>query len=89
MKNYHKRKWLNAKGVFADSSITAFHGKHTFPNQDNVQVEYTETQLKIKDCHNAVRFHVVNEDMPAFIIKLRTIANICNDFAEYLEQQKA
>ena len=68
MKPYHVRKWLNKKDVFADSTITAFHGKHAYHNDElDKLVYYTETQLKIKDCHHSIRFHVVKDDGEAFI----------------------
>lgn len=86
-KAYHVREWLNPKGTFACSMITAFHGPHSFLNDKDESIEYTETNLRISDCQETVRIHVINGDIKAYIKKLRVIAKVCTNFADYLEEQ--
>lgn len=86
-KTYHKREWLNPENVFADSTITAYHGPHSFMDIKDEPVTCTETQLKIKDCHDSVRLHICNNDLPAFIDKIRLVEKVCKEFADFLESE--
>jgi hypothetical protein len=86
MKNFSIKKWLSPHNTNATSIISAFHGKMRYTDfKTRERNTYFETQLVIKDCADAVRLHVVNADMPAFIKKLRIIQKVCGDFANYLE----
>ena len=79
---YHRREWLNAPGTHCFSAIECFHGKRTkeqlIPSDD--PDEYV-TKFILHGCHNSVYLH----DFTDGYAKLRTIAKMANDFADYLE----
>ena len=79
---YHKREWLNKLGAHCFSSVECFHGKRSkeqlSPGDD--PDEYV-TKFILHGCHNSVFLHDFTEGYE----KLRTIAKMANDFADYLE----
>lgn len=83
---YHKREWLNDKGIYATSTITAFHGTSVFLGENNNRTEFEDKKLSIHDCQNSIRLHqMANESDQQYINKIRKVANVCNDFADYLQ----
>ena len=84
---YHVRYFLNKKGVFANSQITAFRGRVPFEKPDGGIDYYTETSLMISDCSKTIRLHpVFSHPISDFSDKLRLIARVCNEFAEFLDK---
>jgi len=84
--SYHVREWLNPEGLYATSTITAFHGITSYHNDKNEVVEFDDKKLSIHDCVNSIRIHQtprMTDQM--FIDKVKLIAKVCTDFAEYLE----
>jgi hypothetical protein len=78
---YSKRTWLNPEYSASTGSIVAFHGKTTYGQCDP---ELT-TFLEIADCHGKVKIHKIKIDsMEDYIIKLRTLSEEIEDFADFL-----
>ena len=86
---YHKREWLNPEGLFATSQITAFHGNHPYKEDSGSDLkDNVLTQLIISDCHNSIHIHRAGcETSEMFTEKLRLIARVCGEFADYLENK--
>lgn len=84
-KIYHEREWLNPLGTFADSSISSFHGKRIYKNEQKESIEYIDTFLSIKDCYHTVKFHVVDDDLEGFIKKLETMKQVIDNFINHLK----
>ena len=88
MKTYSRREWLNPDNVPADSSITAFHGDNYYCDTEVNVIENPETILRIKDCYKAVKFSPINGNMKEFVAKVRLIAEVCNEFADFIEKEQ-
>lgn len=85
-KNYHVREWLNPKGLYATSTITAFCGMHSFHNDKSETVEFKDKQLHISDCERSIRIHqAANMSDEEYIKKIRIIERVCKEFADHLE----
>ena len=88
MESYHKREWLNPEGFFATSQITAFHGNRPYKEDSSSDLkDNVMTELIISDCHNTIYIHrAACETSDMYIEKLRLIARVCSEFADYLEK---
>ena len=83
---YHKREWLNKEGIYATSTITAFHGMSAFLGEDNKRTEFEDKKLSIHDCQNSIRLHQMpDESNQEYIEKMRRVSRVCTEFADYLE----
>lgn len=83
---YHKREWLNDLGTHCFSSVEAFHGKmskdNLLPGDDPDKLV---SKFIIHGCHNSVFLH----DFSGGTDKLRIVAKMANDFADYLDSLSA
>lgn len=83
---YHVREWLNPKGVYASSTITAFAGMSSFLGEQNVKTDFFQKKLTIHDCQQSIRLHQMPEQTDEeYITKIRLVEKVCKDFADYLE----
>lgn len=83
---YHKREWLNKEGVYATSTITAFHGMSAFFGEDNKRTDFEDKKLSIHDCQNSIRLHqMADESNQEYIEKIRRVSKVCAEFADYLD----
>ena len=83
---YHRREWLNREGIYATSTITAFHGMSAFLGEDNKRTDFEDKKLSIHDCQNSIRLHqMADESDSEYIAKIRKVATVCFEFADYLE----
>lgn len=83
---YHVREWLNKEGIYASSTITAFHGTSAFLGQGNKRTEYEDKKLTIHDCQQSIRLHqMTDQNDKEYINKIRLVAKVCSDFADYLD----
>ena len=88
--SYHVRHFLNKKGVFATSQITAFCGERKYWRDNGEDTHYTETALMISDCSKTIRIHPeYGEPIQDFVDKLRLISKTCSEFADYLTHDDA
>jgi hypothetical protein len=86
LENYHVREWLNREGIYASSTITAFHGTNSYHNDKNDLVEFEDKKLTLHDCQYSIRIHqMADQTDQEYINKIRLIAKVCNDFADHLE----
>ena len=87
---YHVREWLNKEGIYATSTITAFHGMIAYIDHNDRHVEYMDKKLTIHDCQQSIMLHQVpNQADQDYIDKLRKVASVCYEFADYLESATA
>lgn len=80
-KTYSKRKWLNKSSSPSTGAAAAYYGPMPWGKKGQ---KYT--YFEVSDCHNSIRLHQ-NEIEPIddFIRKLRSLAKMANDFADFLE----
>ncbi len=84
--NYQKRIWLNDDSSSFTGSVVAYHGRSEWGDKKSANITFFE----VADCHNKIRLHNTDRDKKDkdFIIKLRKLANVANDFADFLEDKK-
>lgn len=83
---YHVREWLNKEGVNATSQITAYCDESSYYSDKNEIQTFEEKKLSISDCYQSIRIHQTPQMSDQdFINKIRLIAKVCDDFANYLE----
>ena len=82
-KTYSKRAWLNKKGSPSTGSAAAYHGQMPWGKKGQ---KYT--YFEVSDCHNSIRLHQTEIEPTAdFIRKLRKLAKMATDFADFMEQK--
>jgi hypothetical protein len=82
---YHKREWLNPKGYHSFSAVEAFHGKKnkaSIAHEDDP--EKMNTLFIIHGCSETVYLH----DFENGTEKLRILARMATEFADYLDSLK-
>lgn len=80
-KTYSKRKWLNKSGSPSTGSAVAYYGKMPWGNKKQPYLYF-----EVSDCHNSIRLHQTEvESREDFIRKMRDLAKMANDFADFLE----
>lgn len=80
-KTYSKRKWLNKAGSPSTGSAVAYYGPMPWGKKKEPYLYF-----EVSDCHNSVRLHQTeNEPRNAFIRKMRKLAKMANEFADFLE----
>jgi len=85
MNKYSRREWLNDAMSEATGSVAAFDGvtKRAWDGEDR-----PSTFLEIADCNDKVTLHpIINDGPDAFIRKLRLLAEVVTEFADYLEKK--
>lgn len=79
-KTYSKRKWLNKSGSPSTGSAVAYYGPMPWGKKKQSYLYF-----EVSDCHNSIRLHQTEiEKRSDFIRKLRTLAKMANDFADFL-----
>ena len=82
-KPYCKRVWLNHKPTRNSGSVVAYCG----PNSWNPSTE-EDCLLEVSDCAGKITLHRTNIDSTNdFIRKIRALAKVANDFANFLENR--
>lgn len=83
-KRYNKRQWLNGLESESTGSVVAFHGEvERHPGK-----KQRVSLLEIADCQGKICLHDKSCEKPQkFIKKLRLLAKVANDFADFLEKQ--
>lgn len=80
-KTYSKRKWLNKSSSASTGAAVAFHGQMPWGKKGQ-----KFTYFEVSDCHNSIRLHQTEvESRDDFIRKMRKLAKMANDFANFLE----
>ena len=80
-KTYSKRKWLNKSNSPSTGSAVAFHGQTPWGKKGQ-----KFTFFEVSDCHNSVRLHQTEiESKEDFIRKMRKLAKMADNFADFLE----
>lgn len=84
VKQYNKRHWLNGAESESTGSVVAFHGEvERYPGRPQ-----HVTHLEVADCQGKVCLHKQpREKLQKFIKKMRLLAKVANDFADFLEKQ--
>lgn len=80
--NYCRRVWLNGEDSEATGSVVAFDGV-VERWRDRIE---PATFLEVADCSGKVSLHrMPSDDMAEFVAKLRLLASVAEDFADFLE----
>jgi hypothetical protein len=87
--NYSDRVFLENSRTNSTGYIAAFQGRIDFTDAKTRATQTVhETWLRIADCQQIVQLHVVDDNMRAFIDKLRLVSKVCKDFADHLEAKE-
>lgn len=82
--NYSVREWLNPLSSEATGSVVAFDGM-VQRRQDTEPHRFTF--LEVADCNGKVNLHKMPMDgSEAFVEKMRLLAKVVTEFADYLEK---
>jgi hypothetical protein len=80
-KKYFRREWLNPEGSTSTGTIIAYYGKLDF-----FRNKHTGGMLEISDCTFKIRLHQKeSENEKAFIVKLKLLRDVLNEFIAFLE----
>lgn len=83
---YHRREWLNKAGIYASSTVTAYHGMSSFLGEGNKRTEFEDMKLSIHDCQQSIRLHkMADQTTQEYIDKIRLVASVCLEFAAHLD----
>ena len=83
---YHDRQFLEGDESGSTAIISALHGEILYKDSKGNPSPHSSTYLRISDCRGTVTLHVNNNDRQSFIKKMHLIAQVCESFADHLEQ---